>query len=126
MLYGLDFKDAVIYLGRKAGILDCELQANSKLKIEPIIPDTEKHLEKEIDDSIIFLEKVFVRLLRKCDRDLKEGRMNLAQYYSRIHYLDYQLEELDELKLERNLMKQKKMREDAIQGRNKRNLLKGN
>jgi hypothetical protein len=124
MLYGLDFKDAVIYLGRKAGILDCEIEAE-KLKIQPVIPDTEKLYEKEIDDSFIFLERVYIRLLKKCDQDLKEGKMDLVKYYTRVHYLDYQLEELDQLKLERNLMKQKKMREDDIQGRDKRNLFKG-
>lgn len=124
MLYGLDFKDAVIYLGRKAGILDCEIEAK-KLKIQPVIPDTEKLLDEEIDESFIFLEKVYIRLLKKCDNDLKEGRMKLADYYSRVRYLDYQLGELDQLKLERNLMKQKKMRRDAFQGGNKRNLLKG-
>ena len=90
-----------------------------------MIPDTEKLLEDEIDDSFIFLEKVYIRLLKKCDQDLREGRMDLAKYYSRIHYYDQQLAELDQLKLDRNLMKQKKMREDDIQGRDKRNLFKG-
>lgn len=108
-LYNMGFKEALHYLANRVG-LSSEKNVITKRKGTRQLSQRilEKDSEKSIEDTLIFLEKSYIQVLKKLDQDLKDRKITLSKYYARQQWIEHKLEELDELGIKMNF--EKKMR----------------
>jgi DNA primase len=118
-LYNLDFKQAVEYVAKKAGLstnLD-PVQRRERAK-STSVADSDGDLGKTIQEAVIDLEESYVRVLKQLDKDLKSRKISLSQYYARQNTIDYRLEDLDQFSIkqnyERNMRRKEKWKKTCL------------
>lgn len=95
-LYGLDFREAAKYLAQKAGILDVDFDKPLCPKREPRVIDSDEYFEREQDEILDLLIRLWERVLKRVEEDLKNGKISLSQYYADEQWAEFQLSRLDE------------------------------
>jgi len=113
-LYGLGFKEAVDYLGKKAGLSpDTTTLARGKLDRTTLLMSLDQSSEKSLDNAFAFLEKAYVRILKLLDQELKNRKIDLAKYYREEQWVSCGLEDLDDFQIARNYETNMRRKEDA-------------
>lgn len=112
-LYRLEFKEAVRFLAQKAGISDIDFDEPVSPRIEPREIDWDEHFEKQEDETLELLIRLWERVLKRLDEDLRDGKIGLSKYYADQQWAEYQLSKLDELSIWRNYEKNRRKKTDG-------------
>jgi superfamily II DNA/RNA helicase len=111
-LNGMDFREAVRYLERKAGIPEDENQhiitKSKKTRVTHAKTESGKEDEDEILDLLI---RLWEKVLKRLNEDLKKGRINLPQYYAQQQLAEYRLSILDEMSIYENYYKNRRKKD---------------
>ena len=69
--------------------------------------------EKSINDAIVFLEQSYIRILKALERNLKDRKIGLAEFYRGHQWIHYCLEDLDRFSIKRNYEQNMRRKKDG-------------
>ncbi|MGB7062613.1 MAG: CHC2 zinc finger domain-containing protein [Candidatus Zixiibacteriota bacterium] len=102
-LYRLDFKEALRYLARKAGISEVgfDKPVNQRTRVRK--RHTKQHVRmKGKHDALALSIRRWERVLKQLEQDVKGGKISLSKYYADQQLAEHQLARLDEESILRN------------------------
>jgi hypothetical protein len=104
-LLGFDRQEGLRYLAQKAGVdwkdVSVDNKDNKPSKPKPIIIDENRLKRLRLDilktelSTLEMARDCYLTLIRIARRSLKDGKIDLSEYYARIQYYEHVLEELD-------------------------------
>ncbi len=108
-LLGVDRKEALKYLANKAGVdwkdVICDSKNKKPEKLKPKIIDGRRLKLDILKTQLSTLEMArdcYLTLIRMARRSLREGRIDLPEYYAKIQDCEHMLEELDAQVISKN------------------------